>query len=124
MNYGNTELVYLASIGQEKKFATLINQPQTTPQVVKKEYTNLRRLGEIDPNHIIAPLAYFSSQEYGMYATNYIENALCIAHLNGHGIYNPMPYYHFEHFSPETSSEVNIQSIALLVNYYDQKNNR
>lgn len=35
-----------------------------------------------------------------------------------------MPYYHFEHFSPETSSEVNIQSIALLVNYYDQENNR
>jgi len=72
MNYGNTELVYLSSIGQEKKFATLINQPHTIPQTVEKEYTNLRRLNEIDPHHVISPLASFSSQNYEMYATNYI----------------------------------------------------
>ena len=126
MNYGNTELVYLASIGDKIKVATLINQPHTPLGKVQEEFINLQRLREIDPTHVINPLVYFKKEDkqHEIYAAEYIDNALCIAHNNGHGIYNPLPKYHFENFSPNISREININMIALLVNYYDQEKNR
>jgi hypothetical protein len=123
MNYGNTELVYLAAIGEKIKLATLINQPHTNMGKVKKEFTYLQRLTQIDPLHVVKPFAYYTKKDsnHEMYASEYIDNAFCIAHLNGHGIYNPLPQYHFERFSKEMSSNIKINIISLLVNYYDQE---
>ncbi|MEI7563713.1 MAG: hypothetical protein WCJ39_09080 [bacterium] len=123
MNYGNTELVYLAAIGEKVKLATLINQPHTVLGKVKKEFNYLQRLTQIDPLHVVEPFAYFINNNltYEMYASEYIDNALCIAHLNGHGIYNPLPQYHFERFSNEMSQNIKTNIISLLVNYYDQE---
>jgi len=42
----------------------------------------------------------------------------------GHGVYDPLPSYHFERFMPGVSSAVNSAMIALLVNYYDAERKR
>ena len=121
LNYGNTELVYLADIGWKHRCAVLINQPRTPRGTVRKEYENLRRLAEIDSRFVVNPLAYFSSGEHELYASEYIPNAICIA---ARGFYNPLPFYHFERFSPEMQPSVNSAMIAMLVNYYDEVRKR
>ncbi len=126
LNYGDTQLVYLATIGQTSKVVALINQPHTPLGVVKKEFDNLTRLAEIDLRFVVKPHVYFNLEEKGheLYISEYVNNAMCIAVLNGHGIYDPLPSYHFEKFTPEISSRVNSSMIALLVNYYDIKRKR
>ncbi len=123
MNYGDTQLVYLATINNTHKFATLINQPHTPLGKVKEEFENLKRMTEIDPRFVVKPLAYFIREEkwHELYMSEYINNALCIAHNEEHGIYDPLPYYHFETFEPKTSSIIHKNMIALLVNYYDKE---
>jgi hypothetical protein len=126
MNYGNMQLVYLATIAGKTNVAALINQPHTPLGKVKDEFENLGKLVEIDPRFVVKPLAYFASKEKGheLYASEYITDALCVAVNNGHGVYDPLPYYHFETFSPKVSSAVNSAMISLLVNYYDTERKR
>ena len=132
MNYGNTELVYLATIGTEggekQKFVLLVNQPHTPLGVVKQEGENLQRLAELDPQFIVRPLAHFAFPKKGheLYATPYIENALCLAVQHAQGVYDPLPKYHFEAFPEESELDgaVNSSMIALLVNYYDSERKR
>lgn len=123
MNYGNTELVYLASLANGLKFATLINQPHTPLGVVREEFDNLTQLVEIDSRFIVKPFAHFrlTEKDHEVYVSEYIENAMCVAIHRGHGVYDPLPYYHFESFSPALSKSVNSSMIALFVNYFDIK---
>jgi len=126
MNYGNMQLVYLAVSQDAMKVAALINQPHTPLGRVREEFDNLQRLVEIDPRFVVKPLAYFDLREKGheLYASEYVSNAMCVAVHNGHGVYDPLPYYHFERFLPGISPAVNISMIALLVNYYDSERKR
>jgi hypothetical protein len=130
INYGNTELVYKATLGEDNHVAVLINQPHTPLGVVKAEFENLESLAKMDNRFIVKPKKYFSVEKFGheFYVTDYIPGALCIAHNNvsntSHGIFNPYPYYHFENFSKEQSKIINSSIIALLVNYYDEENQR
>ncbi|MEI8009166.1 MAG: hypothetical protein WCI00_07525 [bacterium] len=126
MNYGDTELVYLASIGEKAKIATLINQPHTPLGKVKEEFDNLKRMVEIDPRFVVKPFAHFMKEKMGheFYVSEYIDNAYCIAHNDEHGVYNPLPRYHFEKFTKEISSKIHKVMIALLVNYYDEERGR
>lgn len=132
MNYGNTQLVYLATIGNcvgpKHKFAVLINQPHTPLGVVKQEFENLARLKELDPRFVVEPFAHFALPRKGheLYAAQYIENALCLAVQQVQGFYDPLPNYHFEAFPEESEldSRVNSSMIALLVNYYDHERKR
>jgi hypothetical protein len=125
MNYGDTQLVYRATIANDTQFAVLINQPQTPLGVVKKEFDNLQQLVEIDPRFVVKPHAFNRVGKHELYASEYIDNAFCIAHLNRgnnpHGVYDPVPYYHFENFPPQIIDKVNASMIALLVNYYDER---
>jgi len=123
MNYGNMQLVYLATLGNKSKVAVLINQPHTPLGNVKEEYKNLQRLVEIDSRFVIKPFAYFAMKGKGheLYVSEYIDTAMCIAVNKKHGIYNPLPRYHFERFSSELSQVVNSEMVALLVNYYDSE---
>lgn len=125
INYGNTELVYLAKVWDKNKFTILINQPHTSTETIKQEFENLKRLYEIDPRYVVEPLAYFANErkEYSFYVTEYIDNAICIAHNPGWTawFYNPLPYYHFENINLGTTKELNKNIIALLVNYYDEE---
>ncbi len=123
INYGNMQMVYLATLGNKSKTTILINQPHIPLGNVRKEYNNLKRLVEIDPHFVIKPFAYFSRKDMGheMYASEYIDNALCIAIDEEQGFYDPLPKYHFEKFSSEISRKVNSSMISLLVNYYDSE---
>lgn len=125
INYGNTELVYLAEFSHKKKFTILINQPHTPITKIRQEFENLKRLHKIDPKHIVEPYCCFSNEwkKYEFYITEYINNAFCAGHLGSglHGVWNPKWYYHFEMISPDISREFNKNMIALLVNYYDQE---
>ena len=126
INYGNTQMVYLATFENGKKLTTLINQPQIKLGEVKQEFENLKNVFNIDPKFVVEPYATFSMNETGheLYTCEYIDNAMCIAVKNNHGIYDPLPNYHFEDFSPEISREVNISMIEMLVHYYDSKKER
>lgn len=127
INYGNMQLIYLATLEDKSQIAVSINQPKTPMGRVKKEFENLQRLSEIDPNFMANPLAYFNAEEFGheIYASEYIEDAMCVAVNEGkHGVYCPKPEYRFENFSPDVSRAVNANMIALLVNYYDTEKNR
>jgi len=126
MNYGNTQLVYLATIADKFKFAVLINQPHTHLGVVKEEFNNLEHLVKIDQRFVVKPFAYFDLKEKGheLYASQYIDNARCIAVNNYPGFYDPLPFYHFEKFLPETVHAINSNIISLFVNYYDSEKKR
>ena len=130
INYGDTQLVYLAERNNSEKIAVLINQPHTPVGVVKSEFENLERLVKLDERFVVRPKSYFSMTGLGheLYTSEYFPGALCVAHDNSndspHGVYNPLPYYHFEDFSSKMSSAINSAIIALLVNYYDERLNR
>jgi len=126
MNWGDMQLVYLTVLSEKLRVATLINQPHMPLGRVKEEFDNLEQLVKIDPRFVVKPLAYFALKEKGheLYASEYVDNARCVAVHNGHGVYDPLPYYHFDKFSPEVSSAVNSSMIALLVNYYDSEKRR
>ena len=118
MNYGNTQLVYLASAGKDK-FAVLINQPHTPLGVVKDEFENLRALRRIDERFVVNPLVFVSGRKgHELYVSEYIDNALCIAYFNAHGVFNPLPVYHFEKFTEDMNSAVDSAMIAMLVRYH------
>ncbi|MFH1401246.1 MAG: hypothetical protein ABIH41_07055 [Nanoarchaeota archaeon] len=121
MNYGNMQLVYLATLADDVRVAALINQPHTPLGKVREEFDTLQRLVEIDPRFVVEPLAHFSMRGKGheLYASRYVDNAMCIAVNGGQGVYDPLPRYHFEGFAPEISHAVNSTMIALLVNYHD-----
>lgn len=130
INYGDMQLVYLATLSDSKKVAVSINQPHTPLGYVKKEFYNLERLVEIDKRFVVKPIKYFSMADLGheLYISEYFPDAMCVAHNNvkgnPHGMYNPLPSYHFENFSKNISSVINFNIIALLVNYYDAKRGR
>ena len=125
LNYGNTELIYLVKFAWKWEVVVCINQPHIPPSKIKQEYENLKRLYSIDSSHIVNPLAYFSVDKwYSFYVTEYIKDAICIAHNPAWiaWFYNPLPYYHFENIDLKTSTQLNKNIIALLVNYYDKEN--
>ena len=130
INYGNTQLVYKAKLSDNNHVAVLINQPHTSLGVVKNEFENLESLAKLDDRFVVRPKGFFSAEEFGheLYVTDYVPNALCIAHNNvpdnPHGVFNPNPNYHFEKFPAKLSSIINSSIIALLIHYYDRKNDR
>ena len=119
INWGNVQIIYLATI-DESKFAVSINQPHTALGNIKREYHNLQRLVEIDDRFVVKPHVYFTDHENELFVSDYVENARCIFAGSGymHGMFDPLPRYHFETFSPEVSSNVYSAMIALLVRYH------
>ncbi len=123
INYGNTELVYLLTVNKEK-YTILINQPHIDKAIIKNQFQNLCRLHTNDSRFIVNAHSFFEEDRYAMYLTEYINNALCVGNEkpNMLGVWNPLPYYHFEEFNKATSDLVNISRIAHLVNLYDDVN--
>lgn len=125
LNYWNTEIIYLVNFWWKWEVVACINQPITPFWKIKQEYENLKRLHDLDTNYIVNPLAFFADEKtwYAFYVTEYIKDAICIAHDQNwnHGFYNPLPSYHFECIDSEVSKQLNIWIIALLVHYYDKE---
>lgn len=126
INYGSTELVYVATFPDGTMKALLVSQPIAKEGAVAEEFENLCRLAEKN-DFVVAPEEYFSSsypEEKGreMFVAPYHYQALCVGNeFGGFGYWTPVPNYHFEFFSPEQSHIVNAAMIANLIRLYDQE---
>jgi len=120
INYGNTELVYLAT-SEDKKMAVLINQPHMPKGVVRDEFRNLNKVYNHDPTRAVEPYAFFSNGTHELYACEYFDKAMCIYNGNDRpwGVFDPVPTYHYESFSsPEVAHAIVSCMIGLLVHYH------
>lgn len=125
INYGDTQLVYVLTVG-ERKYTLLVGQPATDFGVVKKEYENLRRLGKNNRESIVVPIQYFKDKnnQRELYVTPYLYQARCIGVEDKEwGMWIPEPEYHFSEFSQEERGIINSSMIAMLVKFFDDKNN-
>ena len=125
INYGDTQLVYVLTVGK-RMYTLLVGQPATEFGVVKKEYENLRLLGKNNRENIVIPIKYCEDRNNHkeLYVTNYIYQARCIGIEDTEwGIWIPEPEYHFREFSQEFKSIINSSMIAILVKCFDDKNN-
>ena len=125
INYGDTQLVYVLTVGG-RKYTLLVGQPSTEFGVVKKEYENLKILGKSNRENIVVPIHYCGDRNNHkeLYVTPYLYQARCIGVEDREwGIWVPEPEYHFQEFSQEDRRVINSSMIAILVKYFDDKNN-
>lgn len=120
INYGKTELVYvLTEKGKSNRVTLLVKQPAVQFGRIKNEAQNLVNLKNSDSN-VVAPIDYFQFGDQELFATPYINQARCIAALNGSwGMYIPEPMYRFVSFDEKQERVVNSCMIAKLVSLYN-----
>ena len=125
INYGDTQLVYVLTVG-DRKYTLLVGQPSTEFGIVKKEYDNLKILGKNNRENIVVPIHYCKDKNSHreLYVTPYLYQARCIGVEDMKwGIWIPEPEYHFEEFSQEYRGVINSSMIAILIKCFDDKNN-
>lgn len=123
INYGETQLVYVLTVG-ERKYTLLVGQPTTKFGEVKKEYENLKIFGKDNRENIVVPIQYITDNKRELYVTPYLYQARCIGVEDKEwGIWLPEPEYHFQEFSPKDKSIINSSMIAMLIKFFDNKNN-
>lgn len=118
INYGKTELVYVLTDENDKKYTLLVKQPKVEKSEIIEEINNLYKLKEIDDN-VIAAVDTFALYDQILYVTPYIYQARCVASDKKWGMYIPEPFYRFVPFTEEQESIVNQCMIAKLICYYD-----
>lgn len=120
INYGDTQLVYVLSVG-ERKYTMLLGQPATEFGDVKKEYDNLKALGKNNKQNVVVPMQYFKDDKdkRELYVTPYLYQARCIGVEDKEwGAWIPEPVYHFKEFQGEERSIINSSMIAMLICHY------
>ncbi len=125
INYGDTQLVYVLSVG-DRKYTMLLGQPATEFGVVRKEYENLKALGKNNKQNVVVPMQYFKDEKdkRELYVTPYLYQARCIGvEEKEWGAWIPEPVYHFKEFSEQERSIINSSMIAMLIKFFDDKNN-
>lgn len=123
INYGDTQLVYVVTIGSVK-YAVLVGQPITKFGTIKKEFDNLRFLSIKNGENIVTPTNYFALGFREFYIAPYIEQARCIANQKiGWGLYIPEPEYRFEKLDSDDRFVVNSSMIALLIKMFNSEKN-
>lgn len=123
INYGKTQLVFLATTSKGKQYTLMVNQPGTKFGFGKNEYNNLQRLNQIAPNLAIKPMAYFAEDNHELYVTPYCKNARCICvDSKNWGMWIPEMGYCFKKFTTLEKSIVNSSMVAALINMYDEDN--
>ena len=125
INYGDTQLVYVLTVGN-RKYTLLVGQPATEFGAVKKEYENLRLLGRNNSENIVMPIKYCADERNHkeLYVTPYLYQSRCIGIEDTEwGMWIPEPEYHFQEFSQELRSIINSCMIAILIKCFDDKNN-
>lgn len=125
INYGDTQLVYVLSIG-DRKYTMLLGQPATEFGAVKKEYENLKALGKNNKQNVVVPMQYFKDEKdkRELYVTPYLYQARCVGvEEKEWGVWIPEPVYHFKEFSKQERSIINSSMIAMLIKFFDDKNN-
>ena len=128
INYGDTQLVFVVTINEEKQYALLLNQPKTQAGQGLEEYNNLINLNKNHPDIVIKPLKYYvnpSNPQQELYITPYYFKARCVGvNEKDWGIWIPEPKYHFKDFNQTERKIINKCMIALVVKLYDEKNKK
>ena len=128
INYGDTQLVFVITINEEKQYALLLNQPKTEAGQGLEEYNNLINLNKNHPDIVIKPLKYYvspSNPQQELYITPYYFKARCVGvNEKDWGIWIPEPEYHFKDFNQIERKIINKCMIALVVKLYDEKNKK
>ena len=128
INYGDTQLVFVVTINEEKQYALLLNQPKTEAGQGLEEYNNLINLNKNHPDNVIKPLKYYvnpSNPQQELYITPYYFKARCVGvNEKDWGVWIPEPDYHFKDFNPTERKIINKCMIALVVKLYDEKNKK
>lgn len=125
INYGKTQLVFVATINNSKQYTLLVNQPATIYGVGKKEYNNLNILNQVDSNLVIKPIEYYENDNHELYMTPYYHQARCVGvESTDWGIWVPEPSYHFENFDNDQRRVINTSMIAMLIKLYDDINKK
>ena len=128
INYGDTQLVFVVTINEEKQYALLLNQPKTQAGQGLEEYNNLINLNKNHPDIVIKPLKYYvnpSNPQQELYITPYYFKARCVGvNEKDWGIWIPEPNYHFKDFNQTERKIINKCMIALVVKLYDEKNKK
>lgn len=124
INYGDTELVFVFNV-ENRKYTLLVGQPATEFGEVETEYENLRRLGKCHKENIVVPIRYFSNgKDMELYVTPYLYQARCVGiEEKDWGMWVPEPQYYFQDFSQESRKIINSSMIAMLIKFFDDKNN-
>lgn len=128
INYGDTQLVFVITINEEKQYALLLNQPKTEAGQGLEEYNNLINLNKNHPDIVIKPLKYYvspSNPQQELYITPYYFKARCVGvNEKDWGIWIPEPEYHFKDFNQIERKIINKCMIALVVKLYDENNKK
>ncbi len=125
INYGDTELVYVLSVGT-RKYTLLVGQPATEFGTVRKEYENLKAVGKKHKKNVVVPMQYFKDKEgkRELFVTPYLYQARCVGiETRDWGEWVPEPDYYFREFSNEERKVINSSMIAMLINFFDAKSN-
>lgn len=121
INYGDTELVYVIDDNGYKR-TLLVGQPNTEFGVVRREYENLKKLAQQNPELVVCPITYFSHDSKESYLTPYLYQARCIASYdNSYGSYIPEPTYHFSEYSSEDAYIICKAMVANLLILYNHE---
>jgi hypothetical protein len=123
INYGNTQLVYVATISNYKQFTLLVTQPAISTGIGKIEFDNLQKLSSKHSN-VINPICYFKSDIYNkeLYITPYYFQSRCIGvETTKWGMWVPEPDYYFTNFTIQDKNIINSSMIALLIKLYDEE---
>lgn len=121
INYGDTELVYVAT-NEENRYTILVGQPIVKLGSVKVEYDNLKLLATKNPQLVVSPIAYVNNGNRECYITPYLHQARCIAtYNNNYGAYIPEPYYRFEPYNERDEYLITKVIIANLIRLYDEE---
>jgi|GEM_PF-2625346 len=121
INYGKTQLVFLATTDKGKQYTLMVNQPATKLGFGKNEFNNLRQLNQIAPNLVIKPMSHFEEDKHELYITPYYQHARCICvEKKDWGMWIPELGYCFKKFDSIERSTINSSMVAALVRLYDQ----
>ena len=122
INYGKTQLVFLATTNNGKQYTLMVDQPATKAGFGKNEFNNLQRLNRIAPNLVIKPMRYFEKDDRELYITPYYQSARCITvEKKDWGMWIPEMGNCFRKFSEIEKSMVNSTMVAALIKLYDQE---
>lgn len=126
LNYGYTQLVLVITMMDETKYTLLVNQPSVEYGIGKREFNNLKRLSQRNPNLVVEPIIHIAKEQSNeLYLTPYYYQSRCVGiETTDWGIWIPEPYYHFKPFSQEERRVINSSMVAALITMYDEENNQ
>ena len=128
INYGDTQLVFVITLDNNKQYTLLVNQPKTRPGQGFEEYNNLLRFNKLHPEIIIKPIKYYvnpNNPQQELYITPYYYQARCIGvdpDEKKWGEWIPEPYYHYRIYSEKEAKIIKKCMVAMIIKFYDEKN--